>query len=72
MQSQIKILQDTVQDLGTLNKHLQSETNALIAKDAKVKAIEAETTLREEERNKDFEMLKTKLAQEQAKVAQKQ
>ena len=94
MQSQIKLLQDTVQDLETLNKHLESEINVLQAssklqvetqlvdlkmKDAKVesliaeiKAIEAETTRREEEKNKDFEMLKTNLVQEQAKVAQKQ
>jgi len=29
MQSQIKLLQDTVQDLETLNKHLESEINVL-------------------------------------------
>ena len=37
-----------------------------------VKAMEAEMTQREEEKIKDFEMLSTRLAQEQAKVAQKQ
>lgn len=31
MQSQIKLLQDTVQDLETLNKHLESEINVLQA-----------------------------------------
>ena len=39
---------------------------------AEIKAMEAETTRKEEEKNKDFEMLKTNLVQEQAKVAQKQ
>ena len=57
MQSQIKLLQDTVQDLETLNKHLESEINLLQAstklqaetqvldlklKDAKVDSLIAE------------------------------
>lgn len=57
MQSQIKLLQDTVQDLETLNKHLESEINVLQAntklqaeiqvvdlkmKDAKVDSLIAE------------------------------
>ena len=36
---------------------------------AEIKAMEAETTRREEGKNKDFEMLKTNLVQEQSKVA---
>ena len=57
MQSQIKLLQDTVQDLETLNKYLESEINVLQAntklqaetqvvdlkmKDAKVDSLIAE------------------------------
>jgi hypothetical protein len=37
-----------------------------------VKATEAEMTRQEEKKTKDFEMINARLAQEQAKVAQKQ
>lgn len=51
MQSQIKLLQDTVQDLETLNRHLLSEKQEMDAGIAK----------REEEMNKDLDLLKIKL-----------
>jgi hypothetical protein len=41
-------------------------------RDAEVKALEAAMNRQEEEKTKDFEIINARLAQEQAKMAQKQ